>query len=315
MAKNGNGNTLPAVAEVAPKKPRASKSRALISMAEIEKQYASEAVAAANAAPVAEGAPRISAKDQQFTVGEHVLPDPLEVIVVAEALVNIYYTEDYDPENPAPPACFALAPVLETDAAGQPVEGTGEAGLHAHPTSPDIQGGENNHDCLTCEKNKFGSAEKGAGKACGNTRQLAVVMADDPAFTGGGELRYALLSLSPTALKSWGKYVKGLKEVVKRPPHGVITQFSFNKQDPNERARKAVVPKGYKPITAIEVATKVNALRSQLLTEKTLLRPLPVEVRATPKPAAKGRRGKASVVAKAKAKAKANAEPTRTARF
>lgn len=239
---------------------------ALVSMKDLERYYAEDAAAAARAAPASGGIPRISSNNQTFQVGEQVLDDPLNLIVVADSLLNIYYDRDYDPNEKIPPACFAVSDATE---------GAAEH-MHAHPTSPNIQGGPNDHDCAGCEMNRFGSAERGKGKACSNTRQLAVVMVDDPGFKDGGELKYAILQISPTGLTPWGKYVQGLAGIVKRPPWGVVTQFSFNRKDPVEQRRKAVIPLSYKVITDVAVASKIKELRKQITDSKILLRPIPV---------------------------------------
>lgn len=245
--------------------------KALATMRDLENLYATEAQVAAKAAPAPEGIPRISANDQMFRIGDNELPDPLAVIVVAETLLNVWYEEEYDADSPSPPSCFALH---------EAVEGADRL-MVADPSSPNIQGGPD-HRCAGCEMNQFGSAEKGRGKACANTRQLCVVMADDPAFGDGQELRYAVLGLSPTALTPWGKFVAALSKIEHRPPHGVVAQFSFNKKDPVQQKRKAVIPIGYRLITDIGVAMKVKRLREELLESKILLRPLPVVAREAP---------------------------------
>jgi hypothetical protein len=239
---------------------------AMVSMKDLEKYWAEDAAAAARAAPAGDGVPRISSNNQTFQVGEQMLDDPLNLIVVADSLWNIYYDRDYDPNEKIPPACFAMAPA---------VEGAAET-MHAHPTSPNIQGGPNDHDCPGCPQNRYGSAERGKGKACANTRQLAVVMADDPGFKDGSDLKWAILSISPTGLSHWGKYVQGLWKVINRAPWGVVTQFSFNKKDPVEQRRKAVIPLGYKPITDPAIGFKVLALHKQIVESGALLRPIPV---------------------------------------
>lgn len=251
---------------------------ALVSMKDLEDMYKSQAVAAVAAAPAPEGVPRISTKSEMFTIGETMLPDPLEVIVVADAHLNVWYPGAYDPDTSEPPGCFALAPALELDGEGKPAVGTGEAGMHAHITSPQMQGGNNDHDCATCEMNQFGTAEKGRGKACANRRQLAVVMASDPALQAGSKEMpaYAILGLSSTALSPWGKFVSGLAKIEGRPPHGVIVRFTFDKKNKDERRRKAVVASGYDLITNHAMAMKIMDLRKDILSSKALLRPLPI---------------------------------------
>lgn len=273
-----------------------AKGTGLATMKDLEGLYAHEALVAAAAAPQSEGAPRVVGKDGTFYLGEQVLPSPLEAIVVAEAHLNVWYPDAYDPDSPSPPGCFALAPSLQKDpATGDSVDGTGEDAMKAHATSPQIQGGPNGHDCATCEMNKFGSAEVGRGKACANTRVLAIVMKDDPAFGTKSPLTWAQMSISPTGLAPWGKFVKGLAQIEGRPPHGCVIQFDFNKRDPVEQKRKAIIAVGYQKIADLGVATKVNALRKELLESKVLLRPLPTEVREqVPKKAggAKAAKGK-----------------------
>lgn len=289
---------VPALPDETTAKGKRSKSKAVATMADIEKMYAVEANEAAAAAPLTEGVPRVTAKDGNFWLGEQDLGDTLEAIVVADAHLNVLYDpdEEYDPENPSAPWCFALAPALQLNAAGEAVVGTGEAALGAHPNSPKPQGGaqEGNgpaHPCTGCEMNAFGSATRGRGKACHNTRQLCIVVPDDPAFTDGtGDPKYAVLGLSATGLGPWAKFVQGLSKVEKRPPHGAIIKFGFNKKDPDERKRKAVIPMGYRLISDVRVATKVNALRRTILESKILLRPLPTEVRAKNPKAAKGKK-------------------------
>lgn len=259
---------------------------ALATMADMENIYAAEAIMAAAAAPAQEGFPRISTKSEMFTIGEDILDDPLNLIVVADAHVNIWYPEAYDPDHPSPPGCFAVAPTLELDAAGKAVPGTGESALHAHESSPQRQGGANDHDCATCALNMWGSAEKGKGKACGNTRLLAVVNAGDPSLKDPTlEPKVALLGLSPTALGGWGKFVNGLAKIEKRPPWGAIIKFTFDKKNPDERKRKAVIAAGYQLITDPSMASKILATRKSVLESKVLLRPVPVTVESEEKPA------------------------------
>lgn len=307
---------VPALPDESTSKGRRSKSKAVATMADIERMYAVEATEAAAAAPLTEGVPRITAKDGVFWYGEQELPDPLRVIVVADAHLNVLYDpeEEYDPENPTPPWCFALAPALQLNSAGEAVVGTGEAAMGAHPNSPKPQGGAQEgsgpaHPCTGCEHNAFGSAARGRGKACHNTRQLAVVMADDPAFSSSDASlpKYAVLGLSATGLGPWAKFVQGLSKVEKRPPHGAIIKFSFNKKDPDERKRKAVIPVGYDLVRDVAMATKVNQLRREILESKVLLRPLPTEIRSDKK-AKVPKGGK-------KGKAGAKKEPRRAARF
>jgi hypothetical protein len=240
---------------------------AVMTMADVEKLYAEEAKAAAEAAPVSGGVPMVSLKGEQFQIGETFLPDPLEAIVVAEVMQNIYYDSPYNADNPTSPGCFAMALAVK-GAEGQ---------MTSHETSPNRQGGVD-FKCQGCEMNQFGSAEIGKGKACSNYRKLALVMTSDPGFKDPDTpLTWATMSLPPTSLGDWGKFVMGLDRVEHRPPHGVVIKFTFDRRNPDANKRKRVIAVGYQNITDVTMAMRVNALRKELIDSGALTRPIPVD--------------------------------------
>lgn len=267
------------------KKEKKSKSAgtALTSMKDIEDMYAVDAKAAADAAPIAGGPPLISTKGEQFQIGENLLPDTLELIVVAEGVLRTYYDSDYDPDQKSPPACFAVA-VAEKNV---------DSMIVSHESSPNRQGGKD-FKCQGCEMNVFGTAERGKGKACGEYRRLAVVFADDKALSSGeGNITWGYLNLSPTALGDWGKFVQGLDRVERRPPHGVVIKFTFDRKNQKEQLRKRVIAIGYQKISDPSVASRIIKLRKEILESNVLTRPIPVDGYVAPgsKPAvvARGR--------------------------
>jgi hypothetical protein len=94
--------------------------------------------------------------------------------------------------------------------------------------------------CAACEKNKWGSANTGKGKACKNTRMLALVSAGGLTgkagekgvkFTLEDDLEafasqpVGLLKPPVTSIKGFATYVKQVAAMLKRPPHGVITRL------------------------------------------------------------------------------------------
>lgn len=264
--KNKEQPALPAP-EAKPAKQARKKAGALVSMKEMEKWYAERGKAAAEAAPIAGGVPVISTKGEQFQIGDNLLPDELQLIVVAEALLNVYYDSEYDPANPTSPACFAV----------MPAEKGAETKIVSHETSPNRQGGVE-FKCQGCEMNQFGSAERGKGKACGNYRRLAVVFADDPKLRDGSETpTWGILNLPPTSLGDWGKFVQGLERVEHRPPEGAIIKFTFDRKNPDSQKRKRVIAIGYQLIQDVGVAMKVRELREEILASGALVRPLPVD--------------------------------------
>jgi hypothetical protein len=79
---------------------------------------------------------------------------------------------------------------------------------------------------ITCPNNEFGTGKNGKGKACANTRLLAVVnpTEEDPTIY--------LLKVSATGIKPFDNYVQSVKTMYNTTPLGVITDIFF---DPAER--------------------------------------------------------------------------------
>lgn len=184
---------------VAVKKPA---SGAIVS---IQEQLRAQAAAAASKIAPAGG------NKIRYSKGKFVLPDgseaeTLDVVVVDFASMNTYYENGYDKDNIVPPNCFAIHPEPK--------------GMIPSANSPDKQC----DDCGSCPMNTFGSA--GAGKACKNTRLLAVLPpdadADTPMWT---------LSVPPTAIKGFDGYVGSVLRTFQMPPVAVVTTVSL---DPNE---------------------------------------------------------------------------------
>jgi len=129
---------------------------------------------------------------------------PLSVVILDHRSFNSYYTKRYDPNNPAPPDCFAIAKII--------------AELAPHEEAADPQA----ESCAECPMNQWGSAATGKGKACRNQVRLAVAAAD---ATPSSEPM--ILRVSPTALKSWNGLVNDL-ESIGRIPLQMVTEISFD---------------------------------------------------------------------------------------
>lgn len=184
---------------VAVKKPA---SGAIVS---IQEQLRAQAAAAASKIAPAGG------NKIRYSKGKFVLPDgseaeTLDLVVVDFASMNTYYENGYDKDNIVPPNCFAIHPEPK--------------GMIPSANSPDKQC----DDCGSCPQNQFGSA--GAGKACKNTRLLAVLPPDADADTP-----MWLLSVPPTAIKGFDGYVGSVLRTFQMPPVAVVTTVSL---DPNE---------------------------------------------------------------------------------
>lgn len=143
----------------------------------------------------------------------------LNVIVLGAVHENQYYTQEYDPDHPTVPACYAL---------GDPEAEDQEEGMAPHAEAEDPQGDDDNM-CAGCEHNQFGSAEKGRGKACKNIRRLMLLTED--AVDSAADLKSAehrMLKVPVMSAKLWSNYVRDvLGTQVERPYFGVVTKIKI----------------------------------------------------------------------------------------
>lgn len=148
----------------------------------------------------------ISTKNKQFSLNGNQLGSSMDVVVVASKMEHAFYDRPYDPSNTSPPACFAI----EDE----------EGNMVPHPSSPNKQSDE----CKNCPNNEFGSAATGSGKACKNSRRLALM-----AYSSDGldSSEIALLKLAPTSLKNFSRYSKTVVTAYKRPTFSVVTNLKF----------------------------------------------------------------------------------------
>jgi hypothetical protein len=155
-------------------------------------------------APVAGGS--ISTAGKVFT-----LPDgrssqgPLQLVILDWRIHHAFYTGMYDPAKPVPPVCWAAGPSVA------------DCAPPARVPSPKAA------TCLDCAFNQFGSAAGGTGKgkACKETRRLAVIAPDAQT-----EAEIIMLEVSPTGITPFEKYIlllqgKGLH------PVQVTTEVAF----------------------------------------------------------------------------------------
>lgn len=144
-------------------------------------------------------------QDKLFKLPNGESSDVLQCIIVDFVNANFFYEQAYQKGEIVPPTCFAI--------------GVNTAELAPSPNSPEAQ-----HDkCSGCWANQFGSA--GKGKACANTKLLAVLPPD-----ATEETPLMVLKVSATGLKPFDSYVGSVARAFQRPPRGVITEISF---DPN----------------------------------------------------------------------------------
>lgn len=145
-------------------------------------------------------------QDKSFTLPDGTKTrEPLQLVVVDFVSRNEYYEGTYNPNEIMPPACFAIHP--------EPKQ------LAPSDNSPNKQ----SDTCAGCPMNEFGSSPVGGGKACKNTRLLAVLPPDADEDT-----EIWTLKVSPTALKAFDGFVAGVNRVFQLPPVGVVVTVGFN---------------------------------------------------------------------------------------
>lgn len=131
--------------------------------------------------------------------GELSLGDEQRIIVVDFATANRYYDRPFDPANTQPPACMAIGDII--------ADMVPEDGVPAKQS--DL--------CRTCWANEWESDARQKGKACKNSRDLAVVLADeleDPDV----EPELYVVSCSPKAIKSFDAAARKAHQLFGGPP-------------------------------------------------------------------------------------------------
>ncbi len=145
-------------------------------------------------------------QDKSFTLPDGTKTrESLQLVVVDFVSRNEYYEGAYNKDDITPPNCFAIHP--------EPRQ------LAPSDNSPDKQC----DDCASCPMNQFGSAPTGAGKACKNTRVLAVMPPD-----ADDDTEIWTLKVSPTAIKAFDGFVAGVNRAFQLPPVGVVVTVGFS---------------------------------------------------------------------------------------
>jgi len=142
-------------------------------------------------------------QDKKFKMPDGaVAGGPLSVVILDFVSANYFYDRPYKEGEIVSPACFAIN---ESPDLMKPSE-----------KAPDKQA----EACKVCPNDQFGSS--GRGKACTNTRLLAVTTPDDDVNSP-----IYLLKVSPTGIKAFDAYVKTVEAQFELPPIGVVTEIYF----------------------------------------------------------------------------------------
>lgn len=132
----------------------------------------------------------------------------MDCIIIASTHANLFYEDKYDPNNIKNPVCFAYCGDPDTE------------DMIPHPKASKPQA----ERCADCWANKWESdLDGGRGKACKNSRVLALIPADVQA-EDLPTVEIATLNLPVmTVSKKWSPYVHKLATLYNRPPLGMIT--------------------------------------------------------------------------------------------
>jgi hypothetical protein len=152
---------------------------------------------------------RIKIDSHGFTLPDGTQGEEMHVVIVDFVSANMYYDRPYNKDNPSPPACFAI--------------GREPSLLIPSENSPQKQA----ESCTGCPMNQFNTALVGKGKACKNTRLLAVLPLK--AVTEAQEdAPLYIMQIPPTSLKVFDRYVATIASRFKRPPIGIATKVTPN---------------------------------------------------------------------------------------
>lgn len=202
-------------------------------LVDISKKWEAKAVVAAAEIP-AQGGNFISTKGGILSVGDEAMPgNQLAVIILDAILENTAYEGKYDPDNKAPPVCYAFGR-LDSQKEMAPDPSMEKFPDYFVPQS---------ESCAVCPLNEYGSADIGRGKACQNRARLALLPAGFYMPKGRSRTEFELelftdpehyrtadiaqLKLPVLSVKNYFKFVNDVAAQHRRPPFGVIARISL----------------------------------------------------------------------------------------
>jgi hypothetical protein len=237
---------------VAVKKPS---STALVS---IKEQMAKDLALIAGMTAPASGNSIQVGQDKKFTLPNGTKTEgPIDLIIVDFCTAHMLYAGTFDKNNITPPICFAI--------------GSNPTAMVPSKNSPELQ----NDACSACPMNQYESAATGKGKACKNSRTLAVLPPDADADTPLWKL-----SVSATALKGFDSFVAGVARQFTVPPYGVVVSVSFS----DAHDYPSLVFSDPRPNEDVEVAYSRRAEAADMLkTEPDVSKYVPLVKKPMPK--------------------------------
>lgn len=189
------------------------------SLATIQKELAAQAAEASGMeAGTASGTFFSTSAGQLKFEGAPVPGNQMAVVIVGSIMENIYYVGKYNPEEAAGPTCYAFG---RDEKAMKPYKAV------ENPVA---------EQCDGCPNNEWGTADTGKGKACRNSRRLALLPAGKFGRDGNFEaelnpehyenVQAAFLKLPVTSVKGYASKIRQLEQTLHLPPHAVFMKVS-----------------------------------------------------------------------------------------
>lgn len=201
--------------------PAVLKKKPTTEVATWDEELARQAAIAASTEESTSTGQFFSLKSGVLSFNDNPLPNnEMAVIILDGILENVFYGQKYDPDNPQGPACFAF--------------GREEKSMAPHNIVVENQNSQA-ESCAECPMNEWGSAETGRGKACRNTRRLAMIPAGTfhdgkfKPFTEAEQFESTVITymkLPVTSVKSYASFVKQIAAALRRPPHAIFTRIA-----------------------------------------------------------------------------------------
>lgn len=170
------------------------------------------------------GWPYIGTRGGVFRFNDESLEELPPMIILGVRYENCWFDGDYDPENPAPPDCFAIAKEQEDLA---PPEDLGDK-RQCMQTDPSSEA------CKGCWANAFGTADRGKGKACKNVRRIALLPADKVDAGYLSTVEGVMLRIPVTSVKDYSKYARKVNKGLGRPLFGLRTTLGIEDDDKDQ---------------------------------------------------------------------------------
>jgi hypothetical protein len=231
-------------------KRKAATSSALVpisegSLPDFGSKYGEQMALQRTSTPLTAGMPRIRSGQGMFLMpGAQHGVETFDAVALCALRVNRYHEGKYDPKNPTPPVCVAIARL-----------GQHENAMAPDPGWPQVQ----SDSCLTCKRNV-----RGGQKECRNGIDVALVSAD------GGEIDWAKTaiwshSISSTGIQPFGKMLGFLGEK-KAPLFAAVLRFSSRQLDGKSYYTTVATPVAWLPSPAVDaLGERVKEAESALL--------------------------------------------------